>query len=103
MLTMVLAPVDRSRSAGSEEMSNPLRIATLGRPKVQSPWLAPALASVLPRPRGLPPDRKWAVPLGGVAPPSGLACPLTHRFQSLLDSSISGAVSPGSGPPLTSA
>ena len=28
MLTVVLAPVDRSRSAGSEEMSNPLRIAS---------------------------------------------------------------------------
>ena len=27
MLTMVLAPVDRSRSGGSEEKSNPLRIA----------------------------------------------------------------------------
>ena len=28
MLTVVLAPVDRSRSAGSEEMSNPFRIAS---------------------------------------------------------------------------
>ena len=28
MLNMVLAPVDRSRSAGSEEMSHPLRIAS---------------------------------------------------------------------------
>ena len=58
MLTVVLAPVDRSRSAGSEEMSNPLRIASS---------------------RCLPLGRKGVAPLSGVDPPLGLACPLVCR------------------------
>ena len=45
MLTVVLAPVDRSVSAGSEEMSNPLRIASFKWAEGSAPMASSCLGS----------------------------------------------------------
>ena len=75
--TIVLAPPDRSRSAGSNDMSNPLRMA---KAKLADVSVAMAGSRSGLSPPSFPQSQKWAVQLGFVVPPSGLARLPTHRF-----------------------
>ena len=81
MLTVLLAPVDRSQCAGSEEMSNLLR-------KASSKW-AEGSAPMASSCSGSAPGRKGVAPPSGGDPLSGLACPLVrHPRPSLTPRSL---------------